>query len=145
MARAKIIHRLSHMMPLQRLNMIAEGIFFSILNYCIEVYGNVWSLSTYDEQSRTNSAFTREDNMKLQVLVNKALRSLTGLGHDTPVSVLSEVSGRLSVHQRTALYTLTSVHKAMLTMKPVYSYEHLVPNHDPPQQNLRRPSNYTID
>ena len=83
--------------------------------------------------------------MKLQVLVNKVLRSLTGLGRDTPVSVLSEVNGKLSVHQRTALYTLTSVHKTMLTMKPVYSYEHLVPNHEPPQQNLRRPSNYTID
>ena len=79
-ARAKIIHRLSHMIPLNRLNLIAEGIFFSILNYCIEVYGNVWGLSIYNEQSRTNTALTREDNMKLQVLVNKVLRSLTGLG-----------------------------------------------------------------
>ena len=119
-ARAKIIYRLSHMMPQHRLNMIAEGIFFSLLNYCIEVYGNVWGLSTYDEQSRTNTAFTREDNRKLQVLVNKVLRSLTGLGRDTPVSVLCEVSGKLSVHPRTALYTLTSIHKAML--QKTYNY-----------------------
>ena len=83
--------------------------------------------------------------MKLQVLVNKVLRSLTGLGRDTPVSVLCNVSGKLSVHQRTALYTLTSVHKVMLTKKLVYSYENLVSSHDPPQHNLRRPSGYTID
>ena len=87
----------------------------------------------------------REDNTKLQVLVNKVLRSLTGLGRDTPVSVLCEVSGKLSVHQRTALYTLTSIHKAMLTKKPLYSYENLVSSHDPPQHNLRKPSGYTID
>ena len=56
------LSRLSHMMPQHRLNMIAEGIFFSILNYCIEVYGNVWGLSIYDEQSRMNTACTKEDN-----------------------------------------------------------------------------------
>ena len=26
----------------------AEGMFFSLLNYCIEVYGNVWGLNSYD-------------------------------------------------------------------------------------------------
>ena len=44
--RAKLIWKLSIMMPKKRLQMIAEGIFFSLLNYCIEIYGNIWGLST---------------------------------------------------------------------------------------------------
>ena len=38
--RAYVIWKLSKMMPRQRLKLITEGIFFSLLNYCIEVYGN---------------------------------------------------------------------------------------------------------
>ena len=123
--RAKLIWKLSIMMPKKRLQMIAEGIFFSLLNYCIEIYGNIWGLSTYDDQQRRSIAFTKEDNMKLQILVNKVLRSLTGLDRDTPVTQLHETTGLLSVHQRTALYTLTSVHKAIQQKKPVYSHSRL--------------------
>ena len=86
-------------MPKERLNIITEGIFFFLLNYCIEVYGNVWGLMTYDDQSRHSPALRKEDILKLQVLVNKVLRSLTGLHKDTPVAILTEVSGQLSVHQ----------------------------------------------
>ena len=39
--RVNFIKRLFIMMPKKRLSMIAEGIFFSLLNYCIEVYGNI--------------------------------------------------------------------------------------------------------
>jgi hypothetical protein len=104
------------------LKTITEGIFFSLLNYCIEVFGNVWGLSSYDDQVRNSSAFRKEDNMKLQVLVNKVLRSLTGLDRDTPVSVLYISSGQLSVHQRCALFTLSSVHRSLATQEPTYSY-----------------------
>ena len=65
--------------------------------------------------------------MKLQILVNKVLRSLTGLDRDTPVTELLKTSGQLSVHQRTALYTLTSVHKAIQHKKPAYSHSRLQP------------------
>ena len=129
--RAKLIWKLSIMMPKKRLQMIAEGIFFSLLNYCIEIYGNIWGLSTYDDQQRRSIAFTKEDNMKLQILVNKVLRSLTGLDRDTPVTQLHETTGLLSVHQRTALYTLTSVHKAIQQKKPVYSHSRLQPDLTP--------------
>ena len=112
---------------------IAEGIFFSLLNYCIEVFGNVWGLATYDVQSRQSPAFRKEDNQKLQVLVNKVLRSLTRLERDTPISVLCAQSGQLSVHQRTALFTLNSVHRTLNTKEPGYSYSCLKPL--PNQQN----------
>ena len=77
--RANYIWKLSRVMPKERLNILAEGIFFSLLNYCIEVYGNVWGLVTYDDQNRHSPALRKEDVMKLQVLVNKVLRSLTSL------------------------------------------------------------------
>ena len=108
-------------MPKDKLNMMAEGIFFSLLNYCVDVYGNVWGMHTYDDQDRKSTAFTKEDNRKLQVLVNKVLRSLTGLDRDTSVSLLSSTSNKLSVQQRTAFFTINSVHRALKNEEPVYS------------------------
>ena len=130
--RAKLIWKLSFLMPKNRLNTIAEGIFFSLLNYCIEVFGNVWGLASYDYQARQSPAFRKEDNLKLQVLVNKVLRSLTGLERDTPISVLHAQSGQLSVHQRTALFTLNSVHRTLNTKEPCYSYSCLKPQSSQP-------------
>ena len=91
----------------------------------MEVYGNVWGLTSYDEEDRHFTAFRKEDNMKLQILVNKVLRSLTGLERDTPVSVLCSRSNQLSVHQRVALFTLTSIHKALSNKEPAHSYQTL--------------------
>ena len=97
---------------------------------CIEVFGNVWGLCSYDETNRHSTAFRKEDNRKLQVLVNKVLRSLTGLDNDTSTSVLSSTSGQLSVHQRTALFTITSVHKSLKTCEPSYNYLSFNSNQD---------------
>ena len=104
--RSKIIWKLSVIMPQKRLKMISQGIFFSLLKYCIEIYGNVWGLDIYDDQDRRYSAFTKDDNMQLQIIMNKVLRSLTGLDRETPVTTLHDTSGQLSVHQRCALYSL---------------------------------------
>ena len=128
--RAGLIRKLSFVMPKKRLTIMAEGIFFSLLNYCLKVFSNVWGLDTYDETNRHSTAFRKEDSMKLQVLVNKVLRALTGLDRDTPVSVLSSRSGQLSVHQRTALFSLTSVHKVLQSQEPAYSLSRLKPNQD---------------
>ena len=133
--RATCIWKLSFIMPRERLSIIAEGIFFSLLNYCIEVYCNVWGLSTYDDQTRHSTALRKEDIAKLQVLVNKVLRSLTGLPRDTPVSVLTATSGQLSVHQRAALSTVTLVYKALTTKEPHNIYENLQPE---PSQRVTR-------
>ena len=68
--------------------------------------------------------------MKLQVLVNKVLRSLTSLPRDTPVSILTARSGQLSVHQRVALSTVTSIYKAFATKEPhnIFKTLELQPN-----------------
>ena len=114
-------------MPKQRLSIIAEGIFFSLLNYCSEVYGNVWGISTYDDQNRNSPALRKEDILKLQVLVNKVLRSLTGLHRDTPVTTLVARSGQLCIHQRMALSTIVSIHKSLLNKEPHYTHATLEP------------------
>ena len=140
--RIKYILKLSFIIPKERLSIIAEGIFFSLLNYCIEVYGNVWGLSSYDDQTRHSPALRKEDIMKLQVLVNKVLRSLTSLPRDTPVSILTDRSGQLSVHQRVALSTVTSIYKALTTKEPhnMFKTLELQPNQRTPrhQTNCRK-------
>ena len=138
--RAGIIRKLSFIMPKDKLKTIAEGIFFSLMNYCIEIFSNFWGLETYDEVERHSTAFCKEDNSKLQILMNKVLRSLTGMDRDTPVSALTAASGQLSVHQRTALFTLTSVHKAIKSKEPSYSFAEFCRN-QPPLQTGRQQSN----
>ena len=100
----------------------------------------MWGLDSYDEENRQGTAFWKEDNQKLQVLMNKVLRSLTGLEYETPVTVLLESSGQLSVHQRSALFTQMSVHKTLHSKNAVYSHSVLKL---PPEfvQNPRHPSN----
>ena len=100
--RAYLIHKLSKVMPKTRLKIIAEGIFFSILNYGIEAYGNVWGIPTFDDQQRSSPAFTKEDNRKLQILVNNVLRSITGLPREVSTALLHSKSNQLSVQQRCA-------------------------------------------
>ena len=90
--------------------------------------GHVWGLATYDDQNRNSTAFTKDDNAKLQILVNKVLRSLTGLDRDTPIATLHATSGQLSVQQRTAMFTIVSVHKSIQKKQPAYNYSRLQPN-----------------
>ena len=96
---------------MDRLRNIAEGVFFSLLTYGIQVYGGVWGLDNFNTAEAATKAFTKEDNNKLQVIMNKVLRSLTGLPNDTPVSLLLQESGYLSVQQLTAYNTLSTLFK----------------------------------
>ena len=80
------------------------------------------------DQSRNSTAFNKEDNRKLQTIVNKVRRSLTGCDRETSVTVLHDQSNQLSVHQRCALNTLTSVYKAINKKQPGYSFSRLKPN-----------------
>ena len=121
--RSAMIKKLSSVMPAPRLKQIAQGIFFSLLDYCIEVYGNTWGLDTLDANSRHSSAFRQEDCKRIQVVVNKVLRILLNMDKDTPTAILCASAGQLSVHQRVAFSTLCSVFKIINTGKPKYSYE----------------------
>ena len=128
--RAGMINKLSKVMPKHRLKTIAEGIFFSILNYGIEVYGNVWGIVPHDDQSRRSTAFTKEDNRRLQILVNKVLRCLTGLDREISTVELHKKSNQLSVHQRSAFFSILAVYKAIHFKQPSYHYLRLVSAND---------------
>ena len=119
-------------MPKEQLQTISEGIFFSLLNYCIEIFGNVWGLGGYDEESRQSTAFTKEDNAKLQIVVNKVLRSITGMDRNTAVSTLTMRSGQISFHQRTALFTLASTELQHVFKKAAKEWVRInIPLHPP--------------
>ena len=121
--RASLIYRLSKIMPKNRLKSFAEGIFFAILNYGIEVYGNVWGINAYDEHERNSPSFTKLDNRKLQILVNKVLRCLTGMDRETAIIDLHRKSQQLSVQQRCAFFSVVQVHKSLLYMRTGYHFD----------------------
>ena len=118
--RASLISKLAKVMPKNKLKIMAEGIFFSVLNYGIEVYGNVWGNFTFDVHQRCSTAFTKEDNAKLQILVNKVLRCITGSELETSVVELHEKSQQLSVQQRCAYFSIISIRKVLQREQPSY-------------------------
>ena len=128
--RASLVYRLSKIMPQNRLKSFAEGIFFSILNYGIEVYGNVWGINADDEQEKNSPAFTKYDNRRLQILVNKVLRCLTGLDRETSIIDLHNKSRQLSVQQRCAFFTIVQVHKSKIHLQPGYHSDRFNYNRD---------------
>ena len=101
---------------------MAEGLFFSVLNYGIEIYANTWLSATLDEQIRNSMAFSKEDNRKLQILVNKVLRVLTASNYETSTKQLHSKSHQLSVHQRCAFFSLVSVKKYLVCQQPRYHF-----------------------
>ena len=143
--RANLILKLSFVMPRERLRILAEGIFFSTLNYCIQVYGNVWGLTEYSEQENKSIAFTKDDNRRLQILMNKVLRALTGLDYDTPISQLIALTGQLSVHQRTAYHTITSMHKTIQSGLPRYNSVKLEESRPHRITDMRATERYRVD
>ena len=105
-------------MPMNTFRSISTGIFTSLLIYCIQVYGNVWGIHTYDETDRRFSNFTKRYCQKLQVLQNKVLKLETGFPSDYSTRDLINFTDQLSVHQLVAYHTLIHVHKIIIHDKP---------------------------
>jgi hypothetical protein len=99
----------------------------------IDISGN-FPANVSAESPSTNISHNR----KLQTLVNKVLRSLTDFDRRTPVTVLHDQSNQLSVHQRCALYTLTSVQKAINMKQPDYSFSRFKPLNDHTNHQISR-------
>ena len=95
--RVGLLRRVGHLMPKQRFKTVYRGIFYSKMIYCLHVVGNVWGLETADVVNRRYSAFTKEDNRKMQTLQNQVLRMKTGLPRHTPTETLLNIIGDLSV------------------------------------------------
>ena len=109
--------------------------------YCIQVFGNVWDISNYDDSNRIYTAFTKEDNRQLQVLQNKILRLKTNLPFDTSTADLLKASGDMSVQQLTAYTSLLTAQKSIFHQEPVYLADKLQLRGD---QNFIHPPKYKL-
>ena len=111
--RVGLLRRVVHLMPQERFKQISNGLFHSKLVYCLQVFGNVWGTTSYNETSRRFAAFTKKDNRKLQVLQNRVLRMVARVSYDTSTENLLRQTKSLSVHQLTAFTTLVSSQKSI--------------------------------
>ena len=107
-------------MPQDKLKIISNGIFFSLLSYRLPTYGSVSGLFRYAEGNERYLAMSKDDSHQIQVIMNVVLRAITKLPFETSVNVLIEQSGFLSFHQICAYSTLKLIHKIIVNKKPTF-------------------------
>ena len=115
-----MLSKLSRFMSKEKLRYFSNGIFYSKLNYCLHVFGNIFGMDTYKEVNRKYFSFTVKDNNTLQVLQNKLNRMLIGADYNTPTAELLARTGSLSIHQLVAYQTAVSTYKIVQSGKPAY-------------------------
>ena len=118
--RVGILTKLHKVMSSFQFKNACEGMFYSKLINCLQLFANVFDINQNDDTERRFSAFTKQDNRRLQVLQNRILRLKSGMGKDTPTKDLLAVTGDLSVQQLTAYHTLMTVHRSITSGKPSY-------------------------
>ena len=128
--RLGILRKLSKVASKKKLKMIAEGLFYSKLSYCLPLFSNIWGLDHYKVGGSRSMSITKEDNRKLQVLQNQVARLMLNKRDlkgkvNMPTKELLDLTGDLSIHQLGALRTVTLTKKIMLTQKPVYLAQRL--------------------
>ena len=115
--RIGLLKQLRTKMGNESFNLIVNGLFTSVVRYCIHVFGNVWI--TAEDNDRRYRAFTKKDNNKLQVLQNQVFKMKLNLPASSNISCkdLVRMTGDMSIHQLTAYFTLLQVHKTVSTKK----------------------------
>ena len=68
--RAGVLTKLSKIISPEKLTPLADNIFYSKLNYCLPVYGNVFGIERYKQHGTRYLNYTLRDNKKLQMLQN---------------------------------------------------------------------------
>ena len=121
--RLGILKKLKPFTKPSQFSSILNGIFTSKMTYGIQVFGNVWGMRSLDDEMRRFHAFTKEDNHRLQVIQNQALRLQTGLGWEASTCQLVSEGRAMSVQQLTGYHTLMTVFKAVRLKKPSYLAE----------------------
>ena len=131
--RVGILKKLSKYCSRSKLCLLAEGIFYSKLRYCLPLFTTTWDL---DKQKDKNSRFTnfaKEDNRKLQVLQNQLCRLLLYKQNlyekqNIPTRELLLQCNQLSIHQLGVHTTLMMIKKTLLSGKPKYVHNKLKKN-----------------
>ena len=97
-----MLKRLSKYMSKEKLKYFSNGIFYSKLNYCLPVFGNIFGLDNFKQENRRFFSFTVKDKNNPQVLQNKLNRLLLTADYNTPTEELLHQAGSLSIHQMVA-------------------------------------------
>ena len=103
--------------------MIALGIFYSKMSYCLPLFLNTWGFDSYRDGTSRNSSFLKKDLYRLQVLQNQVIRLMFNnyrVSCSMSTAELLNWSGKLSVHQQGALSTLCFTKKILMTEKQNY-------------------------
>ena len=117
--RAGVLKKLSKYTSRKTLALLANGIFYSKLEYCLPVFGNISGLTGYAWNARMKG-MTIVDCNRLQVVQNTVMRILTGARMGTRTKDLLQETGSLSVHQLIAYTTLMMVFNVKKNGKPEY-------------------------
>ena len=118
--RIGMMMKMSKYMSRQNLKYFASGIYYSKLNYCLPVFGNVLGLEDYKEDNSRYQSFTVKDNHNLQVLQNKMNRLLLQADRTTPTWKLLQDSDSLSIQQMIAYHSAVLTYKIINSGKPSY-------------------------
>ena len=125
--RLGILRKIAKVASKKKLRMIANGLFYSKLSYCLPLFMNTWGLDVYKDGGSRYSCLSKKDIHKLQVIQNQVLRLMHDKATVEGLSTveLHKLSNELSVHQQGALSTLCLAKKILLTGKPVYLMKRL--------------------
>ena len=123
--RLGVMKKLARVMNRKNLEFFASGLFYSKLNYCLPVFGNVLGIEQYSDQNYRHQSYTLKDNQKLQVMQNNLNRLLLNARYDTPTEELLRRTGSLSIQQMIAFQTAVLCFKIMKAKKPSYIAQRL--------------------
>ena len=126
--RVGILRKLSAFASKKKLRMLASGLFYSKVSYCLPLYVNTWHLDMYKDGSSRTTSFTKEDCRKLQVLQNQVSRLQIPNQQKHPnmsTQELLNMNEDLSIHQLGALRTIVMAKKIMASKKPSYLADQL--------------------
>ena len=118
--RAGILSKLSKHISKEKLSILAHGIFYSKLVYCLPLFGNVFYLDEYKEEGSIYLNYTIQDNYKLQVIQNKVNQILSGSPYMTSTKELLEKTNSLSIQQIIAFQILVLTFKIVHSSQPNY-------------------------
>ena len=105
--RLNALRKISKFADFKTRKMLADGLFMSKLVYLIPLWGGCEKFL----------------NKALQIIQNKAARSVTKLGIFTPVQLLLKQCGWLSVHQLVFFHTLVLLFKTNQQKTPQYLFD----------------------
>ena len=129
--RVGLIRKLSFHCNRRNLMILANGLFYSKLQYCMPLFISTWNLDLYKDGNSRIINFSKDDCQKLQVLQNQICRILLGkrnLYYKQSISTeqLLRRCNQLSIHQLGAYTTVVLVKKTLLKQEPRYFQEHLL-------------------